>query len=190
MMKEYARPDNATPGGSWTAHPPTSWRELPIPIRVSAGAIAFLSSVTTEDPEAYLEHAEYLARVPLFTECPRDQLSRIAKLMQPAHYAAGQLIVTQGAPGQAFYIILTGKVEIERDGQRLGSLDVGDFFGEMSLLDDSPRSATIRAVEPTDCLMLSSWDFKTMLDSSPEIAGQLLQALSRRLRFADELSVR
>lgn len=145
---------------------------------------------TTESREADVEYGDYLARVPLFSECPRDQLSRIAKLMQPAQFSAGQLIVTQGAPGQAFYIILTGSVEIVHNGQRLGSLEVGDCFGEMSLLDASPRSATIRAVEPTDCLMLSSWDFKSMLDRSPEIAGKLLQVLSRRLRFADELSVR
>ena len=136
-----------------------------------------------------MENAEYLARIPLFSACRRDQIARIARLMQPGHFDTGQLVVTQSAPGHAFYVIVSGMVEILRDGRRLGSLGVGEFFGEMSLLEQAPRSASVRALEPTDCLMLSSWDFKTMLDRAPEIAGTLLAAISRRLRVADELSI-
>ncbi len=135
-------------------------------------------------------NAEVLARVPLFSACTPDQIAQIAALVQPSAYAPDQIIVTQGSPGQAFYVIVSGRVEIVRDRKSLGALGAGDFFGEMSLLDQAPRSATIRALEPTECLMLSSWDFKSMLDRSPGIAGKLLEVLSRRLRFADELSVR
>ncbi len=94
--------------------------------------------------------------------------------------------MTQGTPGQAFYLVLTGRVEIIRDGQSLGAFGPGDFFGEMSLLDHAPRSATIKALEPTNCLMLSSWDFKALLEKHPSIAVKLLEVLSRRLRVADE----
>ena len=135
-------------------------------------------------------NAQILARVPLFSGCTPDQLAQIAALAQPSGYAPGQIIVTQGSPGQAFYVIVSGRVEILRDGRSLGALAAGDFFGEMSLLDQAPRSATIRALEMTECLMLSSWDFKSMLERSPGIATKLLEVLSRRLRYADELSVR
>ena len=67
-----------------------------------------------------------------------------------------------------------------------GAFGAGDFFGEMSLLDQAPRSATIRAIEQTQCLMLSSWDFKALLERYPSIAVKLLEVLSRRLRVADE----
>jgi len=83
-------------------------------------------------------------------------------------------------------MILSGRVEIARDGNSLGAFRPGDFFGEMSLLDSAPRSATIRAMEPTECLMLSSWDFKALLERHPSIAVKLLEVLSRRLRAADE----
>jgi CRP-like cAMP-binding protein len=83
-------------------------------------------------------------------------------------------------------LVLSGRVEIVRDNKSLGAFGAGDFFGEMSLLDQAPRSATIRALEPTDCLMLSSWDFKSLLEKHPSIAIKLLEVLSRRLRVADE----
>ena len=92
--------------------------------------------------------------------------------------------MTQGTPGQAFYLLLSGRVEILRDGTSL-AFGPGDFF-EMSLLDQAPRSATIKALEQTTCLMLSSWDFKALLERHPSIAIKLLEVLSRRLRVADE----
>jgi CRP/FNR family cyclic AMP-dependent transcriptional regulator len=86
--------------------------------------------------------------------------------------------------------VLSGRVEIVRDDQSLGAFGPGDFFGEMSLLDQAPRSATIRAIEPTVCLMLSSWDFKAVIERHPSIAIKLLEVLSRRLRVADERMTR
>ncbi|GAB4281652.1 MAG: hypothetical protein Kow0056_17230 [Coriobacteriia bacterium] len=129
---------------------------------------------------------EFLARVPLFSQCAPDELAAIAELAQEQSFEPGQIIVTQGTPGQAFYIVLSGRVEILRDGRSLGAYGPGDFFGEMSLLDNAPRSATIRALEPTTCVMLSSWDFKALLERNPSIAIRLLEVLSRRLRVADE----
>jgi CRP-like cAMP-binding protein len=131
-------------------------------------------------------HEEFLARVPIFASCTHEEITAISEVAQESGFQPGQIIVTQGTPGQAFYLILSGRVEILRDGQSLGAFGPGDFFGEMSLLDQAPRSATIRALEHTNCLMLSSWDFKALLEKYPSIAVKLLEVLSRRLRVADE----
>jgi len=133
-----------------------------------------------------MSHEQFLARVPIFANCTAEEIGAIASVAQESGFGADQIIVTQGTPGQAFYLILSGRVEIIRDGQSLGSFGPGDFFGEMSLLDQAPRSATIKASEPTTCLMLSSWDFKALLEAHPSIAVKLLEVLSRRLRVADE----
>ena len=130
--------------------------------------------------------AEFLAGVPLFSSCTPNEIAAISETVREESYEAGQIIVTQGTPGQAFYLVTSGRVEIVRDGHSLGAFSTGDFFGEMSLLDNAPRSATIRAIEPTTCIMLSSWDFKALLEKNPSIAVRLLEVLSRRLRVADE----
>jgi CRP-like cAMP-binding protein len=133
-----------------------------------------------------MAHEEFLARVPIFAKCTAEEVKAISGVAQEGYFQPGQIIVTQGTPGQAFYLILSGRVEILRDGVSLGAFGPGDFFGEMSLLDQAPRSATIRALDHTSCLMLSSWDFKTLLEKHPSIAIKLLEVLSRRLRVADE----
>lgn len=133
-----------------------------------------------------MDFATSIARVPIFSNCTPSEIEAIAALAQEHSFEPGQIIVTQGTPGQAFYMVLGGRVEILRDGNSLGTFGPGDFFGEMSLLDQAPRSATIRAVDDTSCLLLSSWDFKSLLQSQPSIAVKLLEVLSRRLRVADE----
>jgi CRP-like cAMP-binding protein len=133
-----------------------------------------------------MSNEAFLSRVPIFESCTAAEIASIASVAQENTYGAGQIIVTQGTPGQAFYLITHGRVTIERDGAVLGAFGPGDFFGEMSLLDSAPRSATIRALEETRCLMLSSWDFKALLERTPSIAIRLLEVLSRRLRVADE----
>lgn len=133
-----------------------------------------------------MAHEEFLARVPIFGDCTPQEIAAIAGVAQESTFEPNQIIVTQGAPGQAFYLILSGRVEILRDGSSLGAYGPGDFFGEMSLLDHAPRSATIRALETTTCMMLSSWDFRSLLEQHPGIAIKLLEILSRRLRVANE----
>jgi CRP-like cAMP-binding protein len=133
-----------------------------------------------------MSHEEFIARVPIFASCTPDEVSAIADVAQDSFFQPGQIIVTQGTPGQAFYMILKGRVEVLRDGVSLGGFGPGDLFGEMSLLDQAPRSATIRAIDEVECLMLSSWDFRALLDRHPSIAIKLLEVLSRRLRVADE----
>ncbi len=133
-----------------------------------------------------MSHEDFLARVPIFSGCTPEEIAAVAGVSQESLFEPGQVIVSQGTPGQAFYLVVDGRVEYARDGKVLGTFGPGEFFGEMSLLDEAPRSATVRAIEPTRCLMLSSWDFKALLLQKPEIALKLLEVLSRRLRIADE----
>ena len=133
-----------------------------------------------------MSNEEFLGRVPIFSNCTAEEIAAIAGVAQESFFQPAQIIVTQGTPGQAFYMITAGRVEILRDGVSLGAFGPGDFFGEMALLDSAPRSATIRALDHVSCLMLSSWDFKALLERHPSIAIKLLEVLSRRLRVADE----
>lgn len=133
-----------------------------------------------------MAYEEVLGKVSIFANCTPEEVVAISEVAQESGFQAGQIIVAQGTPGQVFYLILSGRVEIIRDGQSLGAFGPGDFFGEMSLLDSAPRSATIKALETMNCLMLSSWDFKALLERYPSIAVKLLEVLSRRLRVADE----
>ncbi len=133
---------------------------------------------------------ETLAQVPLFSQLSRKDLKRLAKGTVSRHSSRGEVIVKEGERAVAFYLILSGRVEVVKgaDGASpkvLSSLGHGDFFGEMALLDGYMRSASVRALEDTECLVLSRWDFMAELRSSPYIAVQMLPVLSRRLRDAE-----
>jgi CRP-like cAMP-binding protein len=132
-----------------------------------------------------------LAGVPLFSQLKQKELNRLAKAMVERRFPKGHVIVKEGDQAVAFYILDSGTVEVlkgieQERPQVLATLKSGDFFGEMALLDGYPRSASIRALEDTECLVLSRWDFLAELRTSPDIAAGILPILSRRLREADE----
>ena len=131
-----------------------------------------------------------LAQVPLFSQLGHRDLKRLAKGTVTRQFQNGEAIVREGEQAVAFYLILSGRVEVVKGAEGssprvLNTLGPGDFFGEMALLDGYLRSATVRAVEDTECLVLSRWDFMAELRSSPYIAVQMLPVLSRRLRGAE-----
>ncbi len=134
-------------------------------------------------------NADFLKRVSWFEELDQKSLEAIANAAVEQQYAAGHEIVRQGDTGVGAFIIRSGKVEIvqDRDGQmrKLATLGPGDVFGEMALLDDVPRSATARALEPTTCLGIQRWHFRGILESHPQIALALLPILTRRIRNAE-----
>jgi len=131
-----------------------------------------------------------LAQVPLFSQLSRRDLKRVAAGTVSRHVAKGDIIVKEGEQAVVFYLISSGRAEVVKgvDGSSprvLGILKAGDFFGDMALLDGYLRSATVRALEDTQCLVLSRWDFLAELRASPFIAAQMLPVLSRRLREAE-----
>ncbi|HEX9268733.1 MAG TPA: cyclic nucleotide-binding domain-containing protein [Candidatus Limnocylindria bacterium] len=135
------------------------------------------------------DNIEFLKHVPLFADLDRRDLEAIANAAVEQSYTAGQDIVRQGDTGVGAFIIRSGRAETlqEWSGEqrRIGELRSGDFFGEMALLDEFPRSATVRAIEPTTCLGIQRWHFRGILQSHPAIAVALLPVLSRRLRRAE-----
>ena len=136
-----------------------------------------------------MPHEETLASVPLFAQISRKDLTRLGKAVVERKYKKGETIVKEGEQAVAFFVITKGKVEAIAGTKRqtkLGEIGKGGVFGDMALLDGGVRSATIRAVDDTDCLVLSRWDFVAELRTNPHIAVAMLPILSRRLREADD----
>ena len=132
---------------------------------------------------------DFLRNVPLFAELDDHTLREISNAAVEQKWEAGQEIVRQGDTGVGMFVIRSGRVDIvqERDGkqERIREIGPGGFFGDMALLDEFPRSATVRALEPTTCLGLTRWHFRGILESHPQIALKLLPTLTKRLRAAE-----
>jgi CRP-like cAMP-binding protein len=134
---------------------------------------------------------EQLRRVPLFAHLTDEELARVSLAVRAKSYPKNSVILFEDDPGDALFVVVGGQVKvvlIGEDGREviLAMLREGDFFGEMSLIDDQPRSAHVIATEEADMLVLRRDDFRAAMDEAPRIALGLLQALSRRLRRADD----
>lgn len=130
-----------------------------------------------------------LQHVPLFQELENRHLKKLAGRFVDRHYPAGHAMVTQGQGGEGFFVITSGKAEAVRaraDGEKVvvNSFGPGSFFGEMALLDAGLRTATVTALEPTDCLVLRREDFVGLLQEDGEMAVIVLQELAKRFRIA------
>jgi len=134
---------------------------------------------------------DFLKRVSMFEDLDQKSLEAIANAAVEQRYEPGQDIVRQGDTGVGAFIIRSGKVDViqDRGGKetKLSTLGAGEVFGEMALLDEFPRSATVRAVEPTTALGIQRWHFRGILESHPQIALALLPMLTRRIRNAEHM---
>ena len=128
-----------------------------------------------------MELAQQLARVPLLADLDDRVRRRLAEVGKRRTYAADDTIVKEGSTGTALYIILSGRARVEREGSTLGELSAGDFFGELALIEEHPRSATVVAAADTDCLLFPAWEFTALLKEHPEIAVPIMRALIGRL---------
>jgi len=137
-------------------------------------------------------HEDTLAQVDLFSGLSKKDLRLLAQNCKERKYPAGSVLISQGDTGAGLYVITSGTVRItqannpDRAEEEIGTAGTGDVLGEMALLDDLPRSATITAVTDVTALLLPVWEFRAVLRSNPDIALQLLAALSRRLRKAEQ----
>lgn len=130
-------------------------------------------------------YARFLTQVPLFAGMSEAHLQRIVNSAHERHFEPGTQIVSEGEKGQGFYLITAGRADVQRRGRTLRTLEPGDYFGELALLRDQPRSATVIAKERTICLALTRWDFKGILEANPAIAIQLLEAVATRVHDED-----
>jgi CRP-like cAMP-binding protein len=131
------------------------------------------------------DYARFLTQVPLFAGMSEAHLRRIVNSTHERHFDPGTPIVSEGETGQGFYLITAGRADVQRRGRTLRTLEPGDYFGELALLRDQPRSATVIAKERTTCLALTRWDFKGILEANPAIAVQLLEAVASRVHDED-----
>ncbi len=137
-----------------------------------------------------MEREEMLKRVPIFTGLDRKHIAQLSRIMVPRTFKTGDVIIKEGDQGAGVFVIISGQVEVVGGAQKasptvLNTLGPGDFFGEMALFEGFPRSATVRALEETELLAMTRWDFRAELVSHAEIALAVLETVVRRLREAD-----
>ncbi len=139
------------------------------------------------------EVEETLREVTLFSHLSQRQRARLARFATTRDYKQGATIVRQGDTSMSLYVILSGSVRVNRESEGGGGavqveqLGAGGAFGEMGLIEDLPRAATVVAEEPTTCALLAKWDFQNELRDDPEIALSLLPVLTGRIRELDSL---
>lgn len=159
--------------------------------RMLEGAIPYSPRETSPGPGAGVrmgrdEKAEHLARVPLLADCSRRQLRAVARIAQVMEVDPGAILTRAGDPGDHFFMVVDGRARAEVGRRKRSRLGPGDFFGEMSLLDGGPRSATVVAETPMRLLVIHRRDFARLLREVPDLMRSLLVILSRRLRQAEQ----
>ena len=132
-----------------------------------------------------------LAKTQLFHRLSQDDLGKFAAKVVGRSYNAGQVIARQGDLGTGLFIITSGSVNViidqgEPNENHVATLTEGNVFGEMALLLENPRNATIVAAEATECFTLVRWDFKTLATESPELLWNMLEIMAERLAEADK----
>jgi CRP/FNR family transcriptional regulator, cyclic AMP receptor protein len=127
---------------------------------------------------------ETLATVPLFSACSKKELQMVAKSADHVTVPAGKVVVTEGAAGSEFFVILEGRARVERHGREVASLGPGSFFGDLALLDRAPRNASVIADSDLELAKLGQRAFDELLEH-PGFSKKLLAGLARRLREAD-----
>jgi CRP/FNR family transcriptional regulator, cyclic AMP receptor protein len=131
------------------------------------------------------EVLDALKAIPMFSACDRKELQAIARLGTQLTISQGVEVTHQGNHGAELIIVLTGTARCLVDGAEVAKFGPGDFFGEMSLLDNRPRSATVMADSPLDALVFDPREFRSLVEASPTIAWKMLGVMATRLRDAD-----
>jgi CRP-like cAMP-binding protein len=133
---------------------------------------------------------EALKRAPLFEGLSRKQLGELARVTEDVDSRAGKVLCREGQRGQEFFVIMDGEVEVTRGGKKLATRGRGEFFGEISLVEDVPRTATVTATTPLRFFVLTRRSFLRLLDEQPRVERKVMRALARRLvSISDELSL-
>jgi CRP-like cAMP-binding protein len=124
---------------------------------------------------------ELIASVPLFAGCSKRELTKIASLADELDLPAGATLTKEGRTGREFCVLVAGAADVHAGGKKLATLSDGDFFGEIALVLDAPRSATVSATTPVQLLVLERRGFRRLMEEMPSIQTKVLQALAKRL---------
>jgi CRP/FNR family cyclic AMP-dependent transcriptional regulator len=127
------------------------------------------------------DRMELLRRVPLFADLERRELEQIATSLRERRFSAGETVLTEGRAGVGFFVIVDGTAKVTVRGEDRVTLSPGDYFGEIALIAETERTATVTAETDLECLGLTSWEFRPLVEQNGEIAWKLIQALARKL---------
>jgi CRP/FNR family cyclic AMP-dependent transcriptional regulator len=127
---------------------------------------------------------ELLQRVPLFADFERRELERLARSFKERTFEAGSTVAGEGRTGAGFFVIESGEASVSVHGQERAKVGPGDYFGEIALIDEGARSATITADSDLHCYGLTSWEFRPLVEGNASIAWKLLETMAKRLRAA------
>jgi CRP/FNR family cyclic AMP-dependent transcriptional regulator len=127
------------------------------------------------------QKVELIKQVPLFANCSKHELEEIAHIADEIDLNEGKEMTREGSRGREFFVLLEGDADVTKDGQSINKLGAGDFFGEIALVSDTPRTATVTATSPVRALVITDRSFRRLLDESPEIQRKVLVALAERL---------
>jgi len=128
---------------------------------------------------------DMLGRVPLLAGVGRKELNRLVKRMSSRTFSAGDTAIEEGRGGAGFWLIESGTADVSIGGKPVRTLGPGDYFGEIALIDDGPRSATVVAATDLRCLGIAAWEFKAFVAEHPDAAWAVMQTLAGRLRESE-----
>ena len=128
---------------------------------------------------------ELLQHVPLFAELRQRELKRLSGSFKERKFEAGESVATEGEHGAGFFVIESGEAVVKVHGEERARLGPGDYFGDIAMIDQGDRTASIEAVSELECYGLTFWDFRPLIESDARIAWPLLQAMAKRLRAAE-----
>jgi CRP/FNR family transcriptional regulator, cyclic AMP receptor protein len=131
--------------------------------------------------------ADVLKRVPLFADLDRRELAQVARLFKERRFREGETVAREGSGGAAFFLIDAGEAAVSVRGEPRAPLGPGDYFGEIALIDEGARSATVTASSELVCWGLTFWDFRPLVQENAAIGWKLLQSLAKKLRAAEQL---
>jgi CRP/FNR family transcriptional regulator, cyclic AMP receptor protein len=130
---------------------------------------------------------DLLQRVPLFSGLGRRELERVANSMKERRFQKGDTVTSEGRGGVGFFVIEEGEADVTVHGEERAKLGPGDYFGEIALITESDRTATITAETDLRCYGMTMWDFRPLVESNASIAWNMLQSLAQKLRDAERV---
>ena len=159
-----------------------------VPGAIATGGIGGTAPSGRRRPDRPLGRrgADLLAQVPLFEGLSRRHLRQIAEHADEISFREREVIVEAGQPGGTFFVIVEGEVRVVRDDRTIGRAGPGEFFGEISLLDGGPRTASVIAETPVVAIRLFKTSFDRVVRDEPGVAGKILAVVARRLRDAEK----
>jgi CRP-like cAMP-binding protein len=134
-------------------------------------------------------HVDLLGRVPLFADLDRRELEMLAGSLKERTFRAGETVATEGQSGVGFFVIEDGDARVTVHGDERGHLGPGDYFGEIALIAEGHRTATVIADTDLRCLGMTFWDFRPFVEDNPKVAWKMLEVLAQKLRQAEEREV-